>query len=56
MDRFIKPDVMANANTVLKMMSIDVTDKNNLIHATKVHVGFSADKLLKKLVLSQKIS
>lgn len=56
MDRFIKHDVMANANTVSKLMSIVVTDKTNLIHANKIDVGFSADKMLKELVSSQKIS
>lgn len=56
MDRFIKPDVMVNATTVSKLMSIDLADKSTLMHANKVDVGFSADKLLKELLSSKKIS
>lgn len=43
---------MANANTVLKLISIDVRDRNNLKHASTVHVGLSADKMLKEHVSS----
>lgn len=56
MARFMKSDVMANANTVSKLMSVDVADKNNLAHASKVDVGFCADKTLKNLVSTKKIS
>ncbi|XP_060782876.1 uncharacterized protein LOC132890101 isoform X1 [Neoarius graeffei] len=56
MARFMKSDVMANANTVGKVMSLDITDKNNLAHASKVDVGFCAEKVLKNLVSTKKIS
>lgn len=56
MARFIKSDVMANANTVSKLMSVDVADRNNLAHASKVDYGFCADKILKNLVSTKKIS
>lgn len=40
---------MANAKTASKLITIDVTNKNNLNHANTVHVGFSADIMLKGL-------
>lgn len=56
MARFIKSDVIANANTVSKLMSVDVADKNNLAYVSKVDVGFCADKILKNLLSTKKIS
>lgn len=56
MSRFVKADVMANANTLTKLMSLDIADTKNLAHARKVDVGFCAEKLLKNLVSTKKIS
>lgn len=56
MDAFLKRDMRANANIVSKLRSVDVIDKPNLIHASKVDVGFSAHIMLMKLMSSKMVS
>ena len=56
MTRFIKPDIVAEATTITKLMKIDVADKKNHLHPSKIDLGFSADKLVKELVKQKKIS
>lgn len=45
-----------NAKTVGKLMSLDISEKTNLAHASRVDIGFSADKIVKNLVSTKKIS
>ena len=48
MDRFIKSEVMAEATSILKVLKIKPTDKEQQVDYLKVDVGFVAQQMLKE--------
>ena len=48
MDRFIKSEGMAEATSVLKVLKIEPTDKEQQVDYLKVDVGFVAQQVLKE--------
>ena len=48
MDRFIKSEGMAKATSVLKVLKIKPTDKEQQVDYLKVDVGFVAQQVLKE--------
>lgn len=52
----IKEDVMTKASTPAKLCDIDVMDAQQQRHYKKVDIGFSASKIVKKLLQDKKIS
>ena len=49
MTQFIKADVMSKATSVTKLMNIDVNDKKNHLHYSKIDIGFTTEKLIPQL-------
>jgi len=48
MDEFIKSEVMAEATSVLKVLKIKPSDKEQQVDYLKVDVGFVAQQMLKE--------
>lgn len=56
MNRVMKFDVMVTNNSAIKLCEVKVNDRDNHQPYKKVDIGFTADKILKKLVNEKKIS
>ena len=56
MRRFIKKDVLENADTVGKLLQIDPYKKKLHVQSTAVDIGFAAEQALRWLKTSKKIS
>lgn len=56
MRRVIKADVLKIASNAVKLCEIKVSDESNQLNYRNVDIGFSADKMLKKLVKDKKCS
>ena len=56
MRRFLKPSVVSEADTVLKLLQIDFEKQSNYCDAKKVDPGFVADKLITTLLHQKCIS
>ena len=54
--RFIKKDVLENADTVGKLLRIDPYKKELHVQSTAVDIGFAAEQALRRLKTSKKIS
>ena len=50
MNRVVKADVMTTAVNALKICEVKIADAANQLHYKKMDIGFSADKMLQKLV------
>lgn len=56
MKRFMKSSVLADADSLVKVVKLDVTKQENHLSSSKIDVGFAADKKLKELYASKKIN
>ena len=56
MARFVKKDVLDGASTVLKLMEIDISKKENLVTAKNVGTGFAAKQTVQDVERQQKAS
>ncbi|XP_048577470.1 uncharacterized protein LOC116618576 [Nematostella vectensis] len=56
MKRFIKPDVLQQANSPIKLAKFDLSNKENYLDDKKVDVGFVAQAKIRKLLLDKKVS
>ena len=56
LDKFIKKSVMEKVTSMAKLAKVDVMDKENLIHAKEVDIGFAARKLITDLQKKKKVS
>ena len=56
MDRFIKKDVLEQADSYLKLAAIDPCDKKKLVHCKHVEFGFAARRSLKSVTDNKTIS
>ena len=54
--RFIKEDIIANANSATQLISIDVENDSNHNCSRQIDVGFSADRIVKELYQSKVIN
>ncbi|KAK1902110.1 NACHT LRR and PYD domains-containing protein 1b allele 2 [Dissostichus eleginoides] len=48
MEKFIKPSVMKNATTTVKLLQVDLTDPVNHMDVTKLRVGFVTERCLEE--------
>ncbi|KAJ4942042.1 hypothetical protein JOQ06_011912 [Pogonophryne albipinna] len=48
MEKFIKPSVMKNATTTVKLLQVDLTDPVNHMDVTKLRVGFVTERGLEE--------
>ena len=56
LDKFIKKSVMEKVTSMAKLAKVDVMEKENLLHAEKVDIGFAARKLVTDLQKKKKVS
>ena len=49
MMRFVKPDVLASANSGYKLLKLDLKNESNLLSTSSVKVGFGVSTELKKM-------
>ena len=56
MKRFIKSDLVERANTVSRLLRLDVLDKKNIVDREKIDVGFVVKNLIKTMKREKKIS
>jgi hypothetical protein len=56
MRRFLKPNVIEQADTLLKIIQIDVTESSNHCESKSVDLGFVADNKLKTLLQSKSVT
>jgi len=56
MSRVIKADVMKTAANAVKICEVKVANTANQLHYKNVDIGFSANKMLKNLVMEKKCS
>ena len=49
LDKFIKKSVMEKVTSMAKLAKVDVMEKENLLHAKEVDIGFAARKLITDL-------
>ena len=54
-NRFVKPEVMEGATTVLKLISVDIEQKDNQKSVHRINIGFFAEDEVEKLVSSKKV-
>lgn len=54
MMRFVKPQLIAEANTSHKLMNLDLEDGANLIATEKADIGYAVKTLLKNSKCSEK--
>lgn len=54
--RFVKSDELTAASSIVKLVNIDVAEKNNHCSPQNIRVGFSTEKLLERLVSNKQIS
>ena len=56
LDKFIKKSVMEKVTSMAKLAKVDVMEKENLLHAKEVDIGFAARKLQTDLQKKKKVS
>ena len=56
LDKFIKKSVMEKVTSMAKLAKVDVMEKENLLHAKEVDIGFAAQKLVTDLQKKKKVS
>jgi hypothetical protein len=56
MSRVVKADVMKKAVSAIALCNIKVTDETNQLNYRNVDIGYSADKMIKKLIKEKKCS
>ncbi len=54
LQRFVKPDILNDANTVQKLLKLDVDDTATHVSYKKVDVGFAAEDVLRHLKVSSR--
>ena len=50
---FVKPDVLASANSEYKLLKFDLKNESNLLSTSSVKAGFGDSTELKKLITVQ---
>ena len=55
LDKFIKKSVMEKVTSIAKLAKVDVMEKENLLHAKEVDIGFAARKLITYLQKKKKV-
>ena len=56
LDKFIEKSVMEKVVSMAKLAKVDVMEKENLLHAKEVDIGFAARKLITDLQKKKKVS
>ena len=56
MQKFIKADVLSNAKSVVKLLNIEYEKFPNHVDLSKVNIGFAAERILRELKGSKKLS
>ena len=56
LDKFIKKSVTEKVTSMAKLAVVDVIEKENLLHAKEVDIGFAARKLINDLQKRKKVS
>ena len=56
MQKFIKPDVLSDATSVVKLLKIKYEKSQNHVDLSKVKIGFAAERTLRQLKGSKKLS
>ena len=56
MKRFLKSEILKGADSLVKLVKLDVKAHENHLSHSKIDVGFAADKKLKELYASKKIN
>ena len=56
LDKFIKKSVMEKVTSMAKLAKVDVMEKENLLHAKEVDIGFTTRKLITDLQKKKKVN
>ena len=44
----VKPSILANCNTIVKLLKLDLDQDENLLPQSKIHLGFAAENQINK--------
>jgi hypothetical protein len=56
LSKFLRKDKMPDSNSISELTELNLRDKDNQVNYKKVDIGFSADRILKELIATKKIS